>query len=95
MAFGISAAEARLFLDDADDRPAEFGLWPCNQRAFALFMDLKTQWRHGPFGGIAGLEYTALPAVMDLRGIKRRQRSALFDALRAMEQAALAVFHKR
>lgn len=55
-------------------------------------MDLKTQWRQGPFGGTTGIDYSVLPAVMDLRRIKAKKRPALFDAIRAMEQAALAVF---
>lgn len=55
-------------------------------------MDLKTQWRRVPFGGASGIDYSALPAVMDLRRIKRKQRPALFDAIRTMEEAALEVF---
>lgn len=54
----------------------------------ALFIDLMTQWRMGMAGPV-GLDYTAIPAVMDLRDIPREERSELFDDLRVMESAAL------
>lgn len=53
-----------------------------------LFCDLQTQWRTG-MAGITGLDYSALPAVFRLRGIKRSEQQSLFDDLRTMEITTL------
>ena len=50
---------------------------------------MSTQWRVGNNGAI-GLDYAALPVVEDRVGIKPDDRRAVFDGLRAMEEAALA-----
>lgn len=93
LAFGFSEDEAREWLaDGGGEQPEVFGIWPCNSQAWGLFMDLKTQWRPRPFGGVCGLDYTALPAVMALRGIRRKARGRLFDAIQVMESAVLEVF---
>jgi Phage related hypothetical protein (DUF1799) len=42
-------------------------------------------------GGVLGLDYAAIVPAMDLRGIKRKRRGELFDALQAMEAAVLQV----
>ena len=86
--------------DETADAAKAFGLereqvcetylvWPCNAPAFSLFMALKTQWRHAPMGGLLGLDYSAIPPLMDLRGIKKNRRSALFDQIQTLEMATL------
>ncbi len=63
-------------------------MWPDCWQACILFIDCMTQWRSG-FSGVTGLDYASALAVMQLRGIDRRQRSSLFDDLRVMEIAVL------
>lgn len=53
-----------------------------------LLRDLTTQWRVGP-GGVVGLDYSVLPAVMDLRSINPEDRGSVFDDLQTMEHAVL------
>ena len=50
---------------------------------------MATQWRTG-MAGATGLDYTAMPVVMDMVGIKKKRRSEVFASVRIMEQEALA-----
>lgn len=72
-----------------DVAPAAIELWPENEDAFLLFCQMGTQWRVG-MGGPVGLDYAALPVVMDMAGIDAAARPLLFEAVRVMENAALA-----
>lgn len=45
---------------------------------------MSTQWRSG-FNGRTGLDYAALPAVLDLRAVPIEDRARVFDDLRVME----------
>ncbi|MBP0943086.1 DUF1799 domain-containing protein [Pseudomonas alliivorans] len=65
-------------------------VWPDVWPAFQLFEALSTQWRVG-MGGPVGLDYTAVPVVAGMLGIKRRQLGRLFGDLRSMELEALSV----
>jgi len=88
MRYGVSEADAKLWLKE--DAPAgPYLVWPCNAPALWLFLDLKTQWRHAPMGGLLGLDYSAIPPVMDMRGVKRKQRGMLFDQLQTLEMATI------
>ena len=51
---------------------------------------MSTQWRIG-MSGATGLDYAALPAVMDLMDVAQADRREMFDSLRVMERAALDV----
>ena len=53
-----------------------------------------TQWRVG-MAGATGLDYTALPAVFDLCGIKKKRRADVFDALRVLEGEALRIWSSK
>ena len=64
-------------------------VWPDNVPTLNVFVAMSTQWRVGNNGAI-GLDYAALPVVEDRVGIKPDDRRAVFDGLRAMEEAALA-----
>ena len=94
MRYGASEADARLFLGEDATQAGPFLIWPCNAPAFSLFMALKTQWRHAPMGGLLGLDYSAIPPLMDLRGIKKKRRSALFDQIQTLEMATLAALRE-
>ena len=65
------------------------GVWPDNVSTLNVFVAMSTQWRVGN-NGATGLDYAALPVVEDRVGIKPDDRRAVFDGLRAMEEAALA-----
>ncbi len=67
---------------------ADQDVYPDNWPVVRLFSDMSTQWRVG-MSGLVGLDYAALPAVMDLRGVDIADRAELFDGLRIMEEAAL------
>lgn len=51
---------------------------------------MTTQWRSG-MSGPTGLDYSALPAVMDLIGLEGDERTLAFRDVRVMEREALAV----
>lgn len=58
-----------------------------------MFIQLSTQWRVG-FSAPTGLDYTALPAVLGILAIPRKQWPDLFEGIRTMEDAALKTMHK-
>lgn len=67
----------------------EVKVWPDNVPTLNAFVAMSTQWRVGN-NGATGLDYAALPVVEERVGIKPEDRAAVFDGLRAMEEAALA-----
>lgn len=77
-----------LTLDDIEVEEVE--VWPDVWLGFCLFEALGTQWRLGQ-GGPSGLDYTAIPAVASMLGIKRHELTEIFPDLRIMEHEALAV----
>lgn len=67
-----------------------------NEATVLAFLHLKTQWRI--IAGLGkpvyqGLEYAAIPPVLDLLHIPRKARNEVFAGLRVMEQAALDVLN--
>lgn len=65
--------------------------------AVDLFMNLGTQWQTGSMGGYTGLRYDVLPIVMQWAGItvEPADMPDVFQALRWLESAALALLNKR
>jgi hypothetical protein len=80
-----------LTVEEAHGSPVE--VWPDNADAVNLFISMATQWRPS-FGGVIGLDYAALPPLFDLLQIPKRDRPAVFDDLRVMEDAALETIRK-
>jgi len=78
--FGITSAD----LDDVVE------VLPDNWDAFVLFDAMSTQWRTG-FSGRTGLDYCALPSVMNLLGFPKKIRNSLFQDVIVMETEALLV----
>ncbi len=74
--------------------PPEVEVYPENWLAVRLFSLLSTQWRVG-MNGPTGLDYAALPAVLDLYGVKKKHRADAFEALRTMECEALRVWAEK
>jgi len=92
-----SAAELALFGLTPDDFPEladEFEVWPDTLPAVNAFIAMETQWRVG-FAGATGLDYTALPAVLDLMDMPPNERRDLFDDLRVLEGRALDLMRKQ
>lgn len=75
-----------MTIDEASGPP--FEVWPDCVDAVNLFMAMGTQWVCGP-GGVMGLNYVALPIVMRLIGIDRKNQSSVFEDLRVIESSAL------
>lgn len=59
-----------------------------------LFCQCNTQWRYGALGGLIGLDYTGVKAVLDLE-LKRKRRKAVFQQIQIMERAALNILNKK
>lgn len=70
------------------DLEIEVGILPENQPTLEVFFAMGTQWRSGA-AGPTGLDYSAMPAVMELTGIKKQQRPEVFAGLRVMEGEVL------
>lgn len=69
-------------------------VWPDNWDVVGLFTSLNTQWRTA-YGGVTGLDYNVLPAVMRLRGVKRAIWPRLFEDLRVLEAEALKTMREK
>lgn len=75
-------------------KPKEFTVWHDNWPSLELFAACATQWRPLPMGGgVTGLDYTAVRAVMQMTGVQD-QRPA-FEDIRLLELGALAGFRKQ
>jgi len=71
------------------EKPEEFdGIYPDNFLSVSIFLDLLTQWRTG-MSGVTGLDYNAIPAVLNLRKVKSKDREEVFECVKVMESAVL------
>ncbi len=85
-AIGLPEAYRNKLLEKSD-----IDIWPEHWEAVAAFGAMQTQWRIG-MGGPTGLDYTALPVVMDMLEIADRRQA--FDGLIVMERTALESFRE-
>jgi hypothetical protein len=74
-----------------EDVQVDVEVWTENWPSLELFSALSTQWRVG-MNGPTGLDYSAVPVVMDMRGIEPDARRDIFEDIRIMERAAIEVF---
>jgi hypothetical protein len=73
-----------------------FEVWPDCWDAVEVFRAMDTQWRHAGMAGVyIGLEYAALPVVMQLKRIPKKKWPEVFEDLRALETAALEFLNKK
>lgn len=79
---------AALGMAPEDVAEGEVDLWPENAQAVATFIQMGTQWRHG-MGGITGLDYGALEAVLRIRQVPSEDWQDVLDGVRTMERAVL------
>jgi hypothetical protein len=68
-------------------------IWPDNLLSVNSFIALSTQWRCG-YSGPTGLDYAAIPGVLQMLGIARKDWPEVFQDLRTMEDAALLKMHE-
>lgn len=66
-----------------------FRVLPCNWPAVEVFLAMETQWDVMPPGVPVRLVYEALPAVLDIMGVKKRARRDIFRRLKVIEAAVL------
>lgn len=83
--FGFTAADF-----DAEN---SVEIWPDNYTAVMAFVALGTQWRDG-MNGATGLDYSAIPFVLRMRGVPRDEWPEVFEQIRIMEHEALIEMHK-
>lgn len=82
-----------MTVEEASGPPEE--VWPENVTATNVFISMATQWRLLPQGGVLGLDYNALPGVMEMVGVDRKDWPDTFDKIRVMEDAAMEELRKR
>lgn len=63
-------------------------MWPDNATTVEVFAHLGTQWRVGARGPI-GLDYAAIPVVLQLLQVAAELHAEVFAGIRIMEHAAL------
>ena len=66
-------------------------IFPENENAIELFLNVQTQWNTS-VGGITGLNYASVLAVIDIFGYD--DSKAVFSDLQVMEITALQIFNK-
>ena len=89
----INEAELNAFgLSSADFEQDAVEIWPDCLEVYAIFDDMNTQWRIG-MNGATGLDYSALPIVLDANNVKISKE--LLSDLRIMEVAALKEMNKK
>lgn len=86
-AFGL---EIEGPLEDDGER-----IWPDNWLTVQAWATLSTQWRLGPSGQLAGLDYGAIVPTLELMGVERAEWRELFQGLRQMEAEVLSEVAKR
>lgn len=95
-AFGFDPDSVEAARDEEAEK-MQFGIHADNWVLLGVFLALATQWRVAiGLTGIVylGVDYGALPAVMQMLGIPRTKHSETFAAVRLMEAAALAIRNK-
>lgn len=72
-------------------------MWPEHVEALELFMVVSGQWRVAAGFAVffVGLDYSAVEAAMNMRGVKRAERQRLFAEVRVMESAALKMLNRK
>lgn len=70
-------------------------VWPEHVRALELFSRCDTLWRVAPMGGVLGLDYSGVEALMRMAGIDAISRLSLLDELRVMEAEATGIINQR
>lgn len=86
-----TAADIEFFDLTPEEQNPPIIVWDCNRTTVNAFVSMLTQWRAG-FSGAYGLDYCALPSVLELSGVPREQWPEIFEGVRVMEDVALDIF---
>lgn len=87
-----SAAAFGLLLPEPEAEVCE--VWAEHWPAVRVFAAMLTQW-HWNWQRRTGLQYAALPVVMQQLGLRRRQRRELLPLLQVLEDEALAWWREK
>jgi len=71
------------------------GVYLQNWPAVVVFTALGTQWDFTFSGQRSGIRYASIPPMLEMMGIERGEWPELFESIRIMESAALAVWGAR
>lgn len=82
-----------LTREDIADQDVVYVL-PDNWLPLRIFQSMSTQWRIG-MSGASGLDYTALPIVMKLEDVRKKDRRDVFSCVQVLERAALGIIHAK
>jgi hypothetical protein len=78
---------------------SDYELWPENEEAVDVFLELSTSWDWVTPGmgkaARAGLRSTEIESTLRMLGYRGARRAELFRDIRIMERAALEVFQSR
>lgn len=81
-------------------RDSQFVLYTANERAFGLFAACRPQYQtinsmSGAMRIYEGVDRCELEAVMNMRGVKRKQRARLLGQVQLIESGAKQVFREQ
>jgi hypothetical protein len=77
-----------------ENEDTRFPVEPENWDAVLLFMGCRSQWQYGPLGGMIGLRYEGVKALLDVAFPKRR-RGEIMAAIQIMEWAVLEIMNSK
>ncbi len=69
-------------------------VWPENWQTYLIFVSMSSQWRIGMHGP-TGLDYSAMPFVFRMHGVKRQDWPEMYTSMRIMEASALEAISSR
>lgn len=92
---GASAEQLAELRQWLRSRAEDFAVWPENRRAVQVLTLMATQWRVSGMGGYIGLDYGALPLVMQAAGIKRKHQAETFVGLQILEREVLSLMAEK
>lgn len=90
---GATDDQVAEILGGDGDAEEPFELWPDNEPALRVFLRCRRCWRTGPLGGVLGLDYPQVIAVM--REMKIKNRDELLQDLDAMADAVVKVWNRK
>ncbi|MBI5270142.1 MAG: DUF1799 domain-containing protein [Burkholderiales bacterium] len=77
--------EALQDLEGAYETVERVTVWPDHRQALRVFATCMGQWRCGP-GGLIGLDYAVVCAVLDRMGVRRRAQLRVLEQVGVMER---------
>lgn len=91
----VDAETAAMIRRQDKNNVSELDVLPENWPALQLFLSCCTQWRYAPLGGIVGLDYQALSAVMEMQQIPPLEKPHRLNQVQWIERGALDALNKK